>query len=98
MAERGLKTIVFREEGEKMNLWVALMNLEHKYGSTESVEAVLARAAQQCNPKHMHLHAVDMYERAGETDRAEAMLEVRKGEGAAGGSVLIPHADQLRSQ
>ena len=33
IAERALRTIDFREEEEKMNLWIAYVNLEHKYGN-----------------------------------------------------------------
>lgn len=63
-----------------MNVWVALLNLEHKYGSHESVMQVLEKACQGCHPKHMHLHAVDMYDRAGQPGRAETLLEVREAE------------------
>ena len=34
IAERALRTIDFREEEEKMNLWIAYVNLEHKYDDT----------------------------------------------------------------
>ena len=40
IAERALKTINFREEQEKFNVWVALLNLENLYGNAESVQAV----------------------------------------------------------
>ena len=76
LATRALKTIVFREEGEKMNVWVALMNLEHKYGTHETVMATLEKAAQQSNPKHVFLHAAEMYERAEEISAAEELYKV----------------------
>ena len=41
---RALKMISFREEDEKYNVWVALLNLEHKYGSMPSLEALFKRA------------------------------------------------------
>ncbi|CAG8827451.1 21054_t:CDS:1, partial [Dentiscutata erythropus] len=37
IGERALKTINFREEQEKMNIWVALMNLENNFGTDESL-------------------------------------------------------------
>ena len=39
VATRALKTILFREEDEKMNVWVALLNLEHKFGTKVSHHA-----------------------------------------------------------
>eukprot|EP00850_Spirogloea_muscicola_P003615 SM000014S00403 [mRNA] locus=s14:1118681:1131628:- [translate_table: standard] len=33
VAERALKTINYREEGEKLNVWIAYLNLENMYGS-----------------------------------------------------------------
>ncbi|TKS69125.1 Protein RRP5 -like protein NF-kappa-B-binding protein [Collichthys lucidus] len=38
VAERALKTISFREEQEKLNVWVALLNLENMYGTEESLK------------------------------------------------------------
>jgi len=75
LAARALKTIVFREETEKMNVWVASLNLEHRYGTKESVLATLEKAAEQNNPKHVYLHAAEMYERAGEAEEAEEIFK-----------------------
>lgn len=86
VAERALKKINFRQEQEKMNVWVALLNLEHKYGTPETVADVLARAAQHNNPKHVYLHAVEMYERAGEDDKAEEIYQVLDGGSRLAGS------------
>ncbi|GAB5033644.1 rrp5 homolog [Nannochloropsis oceanica] len=75
VATRALKTIVFREEFEKMNVWVALLNLENRYGTKESVLATLEKAAEQNNPKHVYLHAAEMYERAGKASDAEELFK-----------------------
>jgi len=42
IAERALKRINFREEQEKLNIWVALMNLENKHGTNESLMQVIS--------------------------------------------------------
>ena len=47
VANKALNTINFREEDEKFNVWVAWLNLEHKYGSMESLEAAFLRAIQE---------------------------------------------------
>ena len=36
--QRALKTINFREEQEKFNVWIAWLNLENTYGTTEAYD------------------------------------------------------------
>ena len=38
IGERALKTINYREEQEKLNIWIALLNLENTFGTDESLE------------------------------------------------------------
>ncbi|XP_062070933.1 protein RRP5 homolog [Lepus europaeus] len=61
VAERALKTISFREEQEKLNVWVALLNLENMYGSQESLGKVFERAVQYNEPLKVFLHLADIY-------------------------------------
>lgn len=61
VAERALKTISFREEQEKLNVWVALLNLENMYGSPESLSKVFERAVQYNEPLKVFLHLADIY-------------------------------------
>ena len=46
MAERALKTINYRKEQEKFNIWVGLLNLENLYGTKESLQKTLTEALQ----------------------------------------------------
>ena len=41
VAQRALKIMSFREDQEKFNVWIAWLNLEHMYGTTEGYEATL---------------------------------------------------------
>lgn len=61
VAERALKTISFREEQEKLNVWVALLNLENMYGSQESLNKVFERAVQYNEPLKVFLQLADIY-------------------------------------
>ncbi|XP_036857188.1 protein RRP5 homolog [Manis javanica] len=61
VAERALKTISFREEQEKLNVWVALLNLENMYGCQESLAKVFERAVQYNEPLKVFLHLADIY-------------------------------------
>lgn len=68
VAERALKAIHFREEQEKMNVWVALMNLENTYGTQESLLKVFERAVAMNEPKAVYMHLIRIYERTEKWD------------------------------
>ncbi|KAG5463529.1 MAG: hypothetical protein BJ554DRAFT_6713 [Olpidium bornovanus] len=63
VGERALKTINFREGQERMNVWVAMMNLEDRYGDEGTLDAVVKRAAQAADPKHVYLALVKVFDR-----------------------------------
>ncbi|KAK6941973.1 S1 domain [Dillenia turbinata] len=76
IAERALRTINVREESEKLNIWVALFNLENKFGNPpeRAVVKVFERALQYCDPKKVHLQLLGMYERTEQHNLAEELL------------------------
>lgn len=51
----------FREEQEKLNVWVALLNLENMYGTEESLKKVFERALQFCEPMPVYQQLADIY-------------------------------------
>lgn len=55
IAKRALATISFREEQEKLNVWIALLNLENVYGTDASLEATFKDAARHNDSKTIHL-------------------------------------------
>lgn len=76
IAERALKTIIIKEEGERLNIWVAYFNLENAYGnSPEDVEKIFKRALQTCDPKRVHLALLGMYERTEQHKLADVLLD-----------------------
>ncbi|KAL2653093.1 hypothetical protein R1flu_021221 [Riccia fluitans] len=87
VAERALQTINFREEAEKMNVWVAYLNLENAYGSPkkEAVLQLFQKAIQYCDPKKMYLALLNIYERTEQEDMADELLKtmIRKFKGSA---------------
>ncbi|KAJ4823880.1 hypothetical protein Tsubulata_010462 [Turnera subulata] len=76
LAERALRTINFREEDEKLNIWVAYCNLEHEYGNPpqEAVEKVIKRALQYCDPKKFYLALLKSYEEKKQEKLADDIL------------------------
>ncbi|XP_076982024.1 protein RRP5 homolog isoform X2 [Tamandua tetradactyla] len=73
VAERALKTISFREEQEKLNVWVALLNLENMYGSQESLAKVFERAVQYNEPFKVFLHLADIYTKSEKFQEADEL-------------------------
>lgn len=61
IAERAIKTINRREEAEKLNIWVALLNLENTYGSEDSLEEVFKRACEYNNSQEIHEKLISIY-------------------------------------
>lgn len=54
IAERALRTIHIREQDEKLNMWMALLNLENAYGTDEALDNVFAKACQYCDSLDIH--------------------------------------------
>lgn len=64
VAERALRTISFREEGEKINVWVAYMSLELIFGGPTgeaNLKRIFARAIVYCDPRTIYLHLARIY-------------------------------------
>ncbi|VVA97359.1 unnamed protein product [Arabis nemorensis] len=77
IAERALKTIIVREEEEKLNIWVAYFNLENEHGSPpeEAVKKVFERALQYCDKKKVYLALLGVYERTEQYKLADKLLD-----------------------
>lgn len=60
-AERAIKTINIREEAEKLNVWIALLNLENTYGTDESLEEVFKRACQYNDSEETHEKLISIF-------------------------------------
>ncbi|KAJ0242497.1 S1 domain-containing protein [Hirschfeldia incana] len=77
IAERALRTINIREEGEKLNIWVAYFNLENEHGSPpeEAVKKVFERARQYCDPKKVYHALLGVYERTEQYKLADKLLD-----------------------
>ncbi|GAA5859805.1 hypothetical protein JCM8547_007035 [Rhodosporidiobolus lusitaniae] len=75
IGKRALSAIHFREEQEKLNVWVALLNLENAYGDEETMEKVFRDAVQSNDAETVYLRTIDMYERSGKIEAEEELLK-----------------------
>jgi rRNA biogenesis protein RRP5 len=64
IGRRALQTINFREEQEKLNVWIALLNLENAYGTEQTLEAVFKEAASHNDSKTVHLKLATILDQA----------------------------------
>ncbi|OSC99437.1 hypothetical protein PYCCODRAFT_1438226 [Trametes coccinea BRFM310] len=75
IAKRALKTINFREEQEKLNVWIALLNLENIYGTDESLESTFKDAARHNDSKTVHLRMAEIFEQSDKPEKAEEQFK-----------------------
>ena len=75
IAERALKTIHINEQDEKLNVWVALLNLENTYGSEESLDEVFKRACQYNDSENIHERLISIYIQSGQPRKADDLFQ-----------------------
>ncbi|KAJ6574923.1 hypothetical protein B0H19DRAFT_619152 [Mycena capillaripes] len=75
IARRALQTINFREEQEKLNVWIALLNLENAYGTDETVETTFKEAARANDSKTIHLRLALIFDQSDKSAKAEEQYQ-----------------------
>ncbi|XP_954488.1 pre-rRNA processing protein, putative [Theileria annulata] len=71
--KRGLKAIDFREMAEKMNLWVAYLNMECIYG--DKVMEIFKQAIQYNDSKSIHLKMINIFVNNNQLEKAKEICE-----------------------
>ncbi|CAF1237917.1 unnamed protein product [Didymodactylos carnosus] len=73
VAEKALRTIFYREERDKLNIWVAYLDLESKHGTPEKLNQILSRAVGNCDALSVYQRlAADVYEKNNQLENANA--------------------------
>jgi rRNA biogenesis protein RRP5 len=75
IGQRALRTIHLREQDEKQNVWIALLNLEVAYGEPETVESTFKEACQVQDSFCMHEKLAAIYTSSGNLGAAEKVFE-----------------------
>ncbi|KAI0844161.1 nucleic acid-binding protein [Daldinia vernicosa] len=71
VAERAITTISSTEETEKLNAWIAYLNLEVRFGNEDSVDEVFKRACQVNDQQEVYQRLASIYiqeDKAGKAD------------------------------
>ena len=68
VAQRAIKTINFREEQERLNVWIALLNLENIYGTEQTIEDTFKDAVKRNDAKTVYLGLATIFEQSEKFD------------------------------
>jgi len=71
IGKRAIQTIHFREEQEKLNVWIALLNLENVYGTDATVGVVFKDAVRYNDSKTIHLRLATIFDESQKYEKAE---------------------------
>ena len=74
--QKALKTINSSEERERLNISIALMNLEFSYGSSETFENATSQALFSNNPEKILIHKAKKHLQANSFQQAEETLKI----------------------
>ncbi|KAH9906139.1 nucleic acid-binding protein [Xylariomycetidae sp. FL2044] len=75
VAERAIATISSSEETEKLNAWVAYLNLEARFGSEETVDEVFKRACQVNDQQEVYQRLATIYIQEDKANKAEDLFQ-----------------------
>lgn len=75
IGERALKSIGLGQESEKLNVWIALLNLENAYGDDESIDAIFKRACEYNDPQEIYSRLASIYIQSGKKDKADDLFQ-----------------------
>ncbi|XP_011176334.3 protein RRP5 homolog [Solenopsis invicta] len=74
VARRAIKTINFREENERLNIWNAWLNLESRYGTAESPNDVFQEAVRTNDAYKVYMHMLTVQADAGRKNELEKLI------------------------
>ena len=76
VAKRAVKTINFREEVERLNVWQAWLNLESRFGTPESLDEVFQEAIRVNDAEKIYSHMLTIYADTGKQIDMEKMVNM----------------------
>ncbi|KAK4106327.1 nucleic acid-binding protein [Parathielavia hyrcaniae] len=98
VAERAIKTINIKEETDKLNVWIAYLNLEVAYGTEETVDEVFKRACTYNDDQEVHERLASIYIQSGKHKEADDLFEkILKKFGSRSAHVWINYAHFLHA-
>ncbi|XP_058447929.1 protein RRP5 homolog [Malaya genurostris] len=75
VARKALKTINFREEDERLNVWIALLNLELRYETIETFKEILQEAIQYNDSYKVYSKVIGVLIDCGKIPEVQEMID-----------------------
>lgn len=75
IAERALKTINYRDEQEKLNIWIARLNMENTFGTDDTLEDVFKNSCQYMEASVMYQKLIAIYIMSEKFDKADELFQ-----------------------
>ncbi|KAI1777685.1 nucleic acid-binding protein [Hypoxylon cercidicola] len=75
VAERAITTISSTEETEKLNAWIAYLNLEVRFGNNDSVDEVFKRACQVNDQQEVYQRLASIYVQEDKASKADDLFQ-----------------------
>ncbi|KAI1355729.1 hypothetical protein F5Y01DRAFT_269647 [Xylaria sp. FL0043] len=98
VAERAVTTINSTEEIEKLNAWIAYLNLEVRFGNDETVDGIFKRACQVNDPQEVHQRLASIFVQDNKPEKADALFQtITKKFGASSPDVWHNYAHWLHA-
>lgn len=95
VAERALQTINFRQEQEKMNIWLAYLNMENLYGTPETLQHIFGRSLIYCEPRTMYMQLARMYAASSKREQALTTYETLTKKWGGSAKVWLAYGEYL---
>lgn len=76
VAKKAISTMNFREENELLNVWVALMNLELRYGTEDTYNETLQEAVQRTDPFKLYSKTLIILLELGKSEEIDKIIEI----------------------
>lgn len=76
VGKRGISQINFREEGELLNVWIALLNLEIRYGTEETYTETLKEALQRNEPFKIYTRTLTILLEVEKQEEAGRIIDI----------------------
>jgi len=76
IAKRALQRINFRLEEERLNIFLAWLNLENSFGSEEEMDKVLKEALQCCDQYKVYSQVAAIYQQSSKISEAEKIFKI----------------------
>ncbi|KAI1310937.1 hypothetical protein F5Y03DRAFT_391931 [Xylaria venustula] len=98
VAERAITTINSTEETEKLNAWIAYLNLEVRFGNDDTVDSVFKRACQVNDPLEVYQRLASIFVQDNKPEKADALFQtITKKFGAISPDVWYNYAHWLHA-